>query len=79
MGLEAVELDEAARVEELVDALARGQLALGLALGEALLAAAEQRLAVRSSPPPSSASRFRRSSSARFSLIPMSSRAKRDP
>src|SRR5881628_2423506 len=29
------------------------------------------RLARRSSPPPSSASRFRRSSSARFSLIPM--------
>ena len=46
MGLEAVELDEAPRVEELVDAVARTALALGVALGDALLAPAEQRLAV---------------------------------
>src|SRR5207245_9315564 len=48
VGLEAVELDEAPRVEELVDAVARSALALGVPLGDALLAAAEQRLAVPS-------------------------------
>jgi len=34
VGLEAVELDEAPRVEELVDAVARSALALGAALGD---------------------------------------------
>src|SRR6266849_2008958 len=46
VGLEAVELDEAARIEELLDPVPRGALALGVAPGDALLAAAEQRLAV---------------------------------
>src|SRR5204863_6562492 len=44
--LEAVELDEAARVDELLDPLARGELAVRVLALDALLAAAEQRLAV---------------------------------
>src|SRR5439155_11261036 len=44
--LEAVELDEAPRIDELLDALARGELAVGVLALDALLAAAEHRLAV---------------------------------
>ena len=46
MDLEAVELDEAAGIEQLLDAVARGELALGVPAGDAVLAAAEQRLAI---------------------------------
>src|SRR5262249_5863469 len=43
MGDELVELDEAARIEQQLDALARGQLASGVLLGDALFPAAQER------------------------------------
>ena len=46
MDLELVQLDEAAGVEQQLDALARGQLALGVLLLDPLLAAAQLGLRV---------------------------------
>src|SRR5207253_650224 len=44
--LELVELDEAARIEEQLDSLPRGELALLVLLGDALLAASKLRLRI---------------------------------
>jgi hypothetical protein len=46
--LEAVELDEAARIDEMLDALARGELPLGVLSLDARLPATEERFAIPS-------------------------------